>query len=140
MSSEAPIKTCFLKGQLKNNDQEYLYFNLCEKNVDISHGVWHLCITNCCFDMKETNGVFCGVSCNLIKELKFSDSNEIQSYFPSIACFFLKGQKIVYLEKTWFTINNQSNQLRLFFTNLDTNKKIQSDCFIYISLLLQRVK
>ena len=94
MSSEAPIKTCFLKGQLKNNDQEYLYFNLCEKNVDISHGVWHLCITNCCFDMKETNGVFCGVSCNLIKELKFSDSNEIQSYFPSIACFFLKGQKV----------------------------------------------
>ena len=138
--SDAPIKTCFLKGQLKTLNQEFLSYNLCEKNVDISHGLWNICILNSCFDMKDTNGVFCGVSCNLVKELMYSDTNEIKSFFPTIATFLLKGQKIVYLDKTWFTINNQSNQLRLYLTNIQNNKTISNDCTIYLTVLLQRIK
>jgi len=70
----------------------------------------------------------------------FTETNEIQSFFPYLSTFLLKGQKIVYLDKTWFTINNNSTQLRLFFTNLQTKQKVTNDCTIYVTVLLQRIK
>jgi hypothetical protein len=131
--SDAPIKTYFMTGNL--NTDEYLSTAICEQSTNISIGLWNICIDSVCVDIKDQNGFFCSISCNLVKDKKF---NTIIN--PRIATVFLKGRKIIYLDKTWFTINNLCSEIKLFFTNIETQKILSINCDLHVNLLLQRVK
>jgi hypothetical protein len=137
--SNAPIKSSVLNGNLNTGGS--LSSQICDQSSNISIGVWNICLSTICLDCKDPNGLFCEVSCNLVKDKRFNpETKQIETYNPSIATVFLKGRKIVYVEKTWFTVNNQCNDLKLFFTNIETNKQIVIDCRIFVTLLFQRMK
>jgi hypothetical protein len=131
--SDAPIKTYFMYGNLNTGGS--LSKAICEQSTNITIGLWNICVDSICVDCKDQNGFFCAISCNLVKDKQL---NTIIN--PRIATVFLKGRKIIYLEKTWFTINNPSLEIKIFFTNIQTNEMISIDCDLNINILLQRVK
>jgi hypothetical protein len=136
--SDAPVKNYFVSGNL--NRQSFLTSKICDQSTNISLGLWHICITSICLDCKEPNGIFCTISCNLVTDKRLNFDSKIETYHSPIATVFLKGRKIVYLEKTWYTINNQCSEIKLFFTNIHTGEVISTDCEIYVNVLFQRVK
>jgi hypothetical protein len=137
--SDAPIKTTYLKGNL--NQGATFSSQICEQSTNISHGLWHICVSSICIDCKDPNGAFCSISCNLVKDKKLNSvSKIIEQCNPSIATVFVKGRKIVYVDKTWFIINNQCTDLKLFFSNIETNDRLLIDCELVVTLLLQRIK
>jgi hypothetical protein len=131
--SDAPIKTYVLNGNL--NRSSTLSIQICDQSSNIFVGLWNICIASVCIDCKDQNGVFSSVSCNLIKDKQFNSFLN-----PPIATLFLKGRKIVYLDKTWFTINNQCPDVKLFFSNVQNNDTLNIDCELHVNILLQRVK
>ncbi len=137
--SDAPIKTYVLTGNL--NRRGTLSTELCQENTNISIGLWNMCISSICIDCKDQNGLFCTISCNLVKDKQLNPVTKVlQNSNSSIAAVFLKGRKIVYLDKTWFTINHQSSELKLFFSNFQNNELLFADCELFVTLLFQRVK
>jgi hypothetical protein len=137
--SDAPIKTTFVNGNLLRG--QTLSTQICEQSVNIAIGLWNICVSSICLNTKDQNGVFCSISCNLVKDKKINViTKNLETYNPAISTVFLKGKKIVYLDKTWFTINNQCTDLKLFFTNIETNGQIAIDCDIFVTVLFQRIK
>jgi hypothetical protein len=137
--SDAPLKTTFLSGNLQR--QSDFLNHICDQSTNLSLGLWNICISSIFINTKDQNGVFCSISCNLVKDKRINvKTKNLETYNPSISAVFLKGRKIVYLDKTWFTINNQCTDLKLFFTNIETQEHIEMDCELYITVLLQRIK
>ncbi len=138
--SDAPIKTSFLSGNL--NQGGTFSSQICDQSTNISIGLWNICVSSVSLDCKDVpNGVFCSISCNLVKDKQLnSQSKVLEAYNPSIATLFLKGRKIVYLDKTWFTINNQCTDIKLFFFNIENNEKLTINCELFVTLLFQRIK
>jgi hypothetical protein len=137
--SDAPIKTSILNGNLNRNST--LSNQICEYSSNISNGLWNICFPTFCFDAKDQTGIFASVTCNLVKDKRFNpETKQLETYNPVLASLFLKGRKIVYIEKTWFTINNQCSDVVLYFTNIQTNRKVTIDCEMFVTILFQRVK
>jgi hypothetical protein len=139
--SDNSVKTSYLNGNLINAGT--LSSLICEQSTNISIGLWNLCISSVCLNYKDQdqNGVFCSISCNLIKDKRYNtETKQTESYNPSIGTFFLKGRKIVYVEKTWFTINNQCSNIQLLFFNAFSNEKLKIDCDLHVTLLFKRIK
>jgi hypothetical protein len=136
--SDAPIKTSVLNGNLNSGT---LSSQICENSTNISNGLWNISFPTFCFDSKDQNGLFCSVSCNLVKDKRFNpQTKQLETYNPVLASLFLKGRKIVYIEKTWFTVNNQCSDIILYFTNMQTNRTLTIDCEMFVTILFQRVK
>jgi hypothetical protein len=136
--SDAPIKTYLLRGNL--NRGRFFVTPICTESTNISIGLWNLCISSICLDTKDSNGVFCSILCNLVIDKQLNLESKVETSNPPIATIFLKGRKIVYIDKTWFTINNQCSDIKLFFVNLQTQQPPLIDCELYVTVLLQRVK
>jgi hypothetical protein len=136
--SDAPLKSKVLSGNIRRAN---LSSEICEQSTNISTGLWNICVASICLDTKDQNGLFCAVSCNLVKDKKLNANTKVlETYNPVIATVFLKGRKIVYLDKTWFTINNQCTEIKLFFSNIQTNEQIIIDCDLHVTVLFQRIK
>jgi hypothetical protein len=137
--SDAPIKTSVLNGNLNRGGT--LSNEICQQSSNISLGLWNICLSTVCIDCKDSNGFFCSVSCNLVKDKRLNpETKQLETYNPTIATIFLKGRKIVYVEKTWFTINNQCSNVTLYFSNIQTKKLLVTDCEMNVTLLLQQMK
>jgi hypothetical protein len=137
--SDASLKTSILKGNLNRDGS--LTNQICNQSTNLTIGLWNICVSNVCLDCKDQTGFFSTVSCNLVSDKRFNSvTKQIETYNPPIATLMLKGRKIVYLEKTWFTINHQCSDVLLFFNNVQTNQKLITDCEITITLLFQRIK
>jgi hypothetical protein len=137
--SDAPIKSYILTGNL--NRRGLLSTELCQENTNISIGLWNVCVSSLCFDCKDLNGLFSKISCNLVIEKQLNPVTKmLETSNSNIGAVFFKGRKIVYLDKTWFTINHQSSELKLFFSNFQNNEPLLIDCEVYVTLLFQRVK
>lgn len=136
--SDAPIKTYFVSGNL--NSERVFSTLICDQSTNISIGLWKICISSICLDCKEVNGSFCSISCNLVTDKHLNSESKVETYHPSIATLFLKGRKIVYLEKTLFIINNQCSEIKLFFTNVENRQPLSIDSYMCINVLFQRVK
>jgi hypothetical protein len=137
--SDASIKTSILTGNL--NREANLTKQICYQSTNLTIGLWNICVSNICFDCKDQTGFFSTVTCNLVRDKRFnSETKQIETYNPPLATVFLKGRKIVYLEKTWFTINHQCSDVLLSFFNVQTNQMLITDCEITVTLLFQRIK
>jgi hypothetical protein len=137
--SDASLKTYTLSGNL--NQKGILSTDICEENTNISVGLWNVCISSICINCQDQNGQFCAISSNLVKHKQLNKvSKVLENVNPSISNVFLKGRKIVYLDKTWFTINNQCSEIKLFFSNMENTELLLIDCELYVTVLFQRVK
>jgi predicted transposase YbfD/YdcC len=146
--SDAPIKTLYLKGTLTEGIKIKLY-----PFSEFQQGRWNICISQMIFHL--TNEVrikekiipikdICAVSCNFIKVTQYSEANELQTVFQNLNIFLLQGtkndKKLINFEKKWSLINNSSEELKLYVTNLansDTFQHVEAN--FYFIVLLQRI-
>jgi hypothetical protein len=149
--SDSSIKTLTLKGNLKDN---YISVRLYPIN-DFSQGRWNMCVTQLIYHLKNdveiknvTQSVkeICGVSSNFVKGTKFNSSNELETIYQNLNLFLLQGLKNdkrqVNFDKTWSLINNFSEEIKLYISDLTEKSQTFSliDSDFYIIVLLQRIK
>jgi hypothetical protein len=88
----------------------------------------------------------CSVSSNFVKGTKFNSSNELETIYQNLNLFILQGLKNdkrqVNFDKTWSLINNFSEEIKLYISDLTEKSQTFSliDSDFYIIVLLQRIK
>jgi hypothetical protein len=147
--SNAPIKTLFLKGNLKDGIKIKLY-----PFSEFQQGRWNFSISQLIFNLKNEVNIngkvqsvkeICGLLCNFIKGTQYSVKNEIETIYQNLYMFILQGlkseKKLINFEKKWSLINNLSEELKIYVTNLADSaifEEIESD--FYVLVLLQRIE
>jgi hypothetical protein len=148
--SDQPINTFTLRGKLNGLCSIKLYpYN------EFQQGRWNICVSQLIYHIKNDVKIndkivlnykeICGCSCNFVKTKQYSvKTNELETVFQNLNLFLIQGPKnekrIINFERKWSLINNLSEELKLFVTNLSDSEifdKIESD--IYVIILLQRV-
>jgi hypothetical protein len=132
------VKSVILSGNL--NVKNSLKYKLCPNSTEFSQGLWNISIPSISFSCHERNvKELCQVSCNFVKAQRWSQNNEIESYEEPLGMFLLEtGSKTIYLDKIWFKLNSDSNELYLHVTN--TNEiALNIDCFISVLVLFQKI-
>jgi len=132
----------------------FLMGNLREKNgvLDIKlpydemrYNLWQFAIIDYSFECKvnQTN-VLGKISTNFVTDTCFTENSEIVSYQPVICQILLKGNALskqcIHLTPNWFYINSFNQKLQLFFKNIHTNELLSTDCNVYVSIIIQRIK
>ena len=147
--SDAPINTLTLKGKLVGGVKIKLY-----PFCDFQQGRWNICISQLIYHI--TNEVrindrvqqikeICGIKCNFVNSKEYSSNNEVETVFQNLNIFILQGvkndKKVVNFEKKWTLINNLSEELKIYVTNLANTQifnLVEAD--FYFVVLLQRIK
>ena len=149
--SDSSIKTLTLKGNLKNNSISASLYPI----SDFSQGRWNICISQLIYhlrnevkidDVTQSVKEICGVSTNLVKTTKVNSSNQLETVYQNLNLFLVQGQKNekrqVNFDKTWSLVNNFSEEIKLYISELTENSQTFSliECDFYIIVLLQRIK
>jgi hypothetical protein len=79
----------------------------------------------------------------LIKDLRLKNYQH-ETYNPVISTTLIKGKKdekkLQQMEQTWFLVNSSDSEIKLFFTNAESNIKIKHNCVLFVTVLLRQVK
>ena len=141
--SNGPIKTFYLKGNLRNNVISTTLYPISE----YSQGRWNFCVSQMIYHIKQDNiqDEICGLSTNFIKSTKFTSNNQIETIYQILNVFLIQGKlnqkKVINFEKTWSLINNFSEELKIYVNSLPRDQIVNEiDCDIYILILLQRIQ
>lgn len=138
------MKSLTLSGQLSETD--CLTYKL-YPNTEVNKGKWQMCVTSIsCTQLNSdaVTGQMALLSCNYVKDLKFSDNYTIDCFYPTLATVLLdtpatKKHKIEYLPENWFDINCYSDELRLFFLDPITKAILRSRYFVIVHILLRQI-
>lgn len=142
-SAKMTLKSVILTGNLsKVQHLSYKLYPSCEFNT----GTWQMCVTSVAFSqVNETStSQLALINCNIVKDLKMEHNYTIATFYPTLAtvlmqCDRKQKQKIDYLPDNWFTINNYSDEVRLYFLHPETKAILKSDVFVVVHLLLKRI-
>ena len=139
--SDIPLRTFSLKANIPNSSILKTQF----VQSETKSGLWQICIKDIAIIFKADINIISAIQCNLVKDLKFkNETGGLESYNPTIGVFPLKGKlnekKLIQFEKCWFQINAPNSELKLYVTNVETETSIDSDCELYVTVLMQRIK
>lgn len=143
MSEYGPIKSILVNGNVKKLNGELKVKIPFE---EIRQGLWQLCILNVAYEASEKVNLISSISTNYITDVRYNQSDIIETYSPSLALILLKNtsttefKAVQQFEKNWFFVNNLSEQLILNFQNVKNNQKVTNDINLYVTVLLQRKK
>ena len=137
--SDVPIKSFVLEGSL--NLETFLDYQFA--NNETRNGLWHMCVRDIAYTAVEELNLIVRLSTNLVKDFRLKN-NRRETYNPAIATFLLKAKptkkKIFQLEPIWFEINCANSELKLYFTNAETNIVCSNNCKVFVTILMQQIK
>jgi hypothetical protein len=139
--SDIPLRTFSLKANIPNSSILKTQF----VQSETKSGLWQICIKDIAIIFKADINIISAIQCNLVKDLKFkNETGGLESYNPTIGVFPLKGKlnekKLIQFEKCWFLINAPNSELKLYVTDLESEASLDSNCDLYITVLMQRIK
>lgn len=143
MVEYGPIKSLLLNGNLKNLNGE---LKLKIPFEELRIGLWQICILDVGFEALEKINLIVSISTNFVTDIKYNQSDFIETYSPTLSLILLKNtsatstKSVVHLEKNWFFVNNLSEHLNLNFKNVSDNNPVNSNCNVYVTVLMQRKK
>lgn len=137
------LKSVILSGNLKKQENlTYKLYPSCEYNT----GTWQMCVTSVSFSQVEESSVsqLALLNCNMVKDLKMEHNYTIATFYPTLASVYIscdkkQKQKIDYLPENWFTINNYSDEIRIYFLHPQTKAILKPNVFVVVHLLLKRI-
>lgn len=130
-----------VKGLIKTTNK--LSVNLCIPSFNA--GAWMIAVSTVSFQAKENNlNGICNISTNLIKGQRFSLSNRVEIYNPTIATVLLKASlhenSVIYLGQNWFTVNELSDTLEIKLEHFENSLPFLHNTFLSFNVLLKKVK
>jgi hypothetical protein len=133
----SPISTINLSGKLTS-----LTYMMYPSN-ELSQGLWNLSLYEVVVNTIGWEGNFAvGISCNLVRSLKYNKNNEAESCNPILATFVIKSNAITKysFDSAWTLINSVEESLKIHFIDLETQKILNKECTIHVLIRLQRIK
>jgi hypothetical protein len=132
------IKSVLIQGKIK----EKLVYKLYPSN-EFSEGVWNLCLVSISYSTDTNDNVkdIFSISCNVVKNQRFSESNEIEIYDQPLNSFLLDTslkKNTIYFGTQWFHINAISNEIKFCLKN-ETSQEILFNAKIFAQVIFQRI-
>jgi hypothetical protein len=133
-----PIKSVLVKGKIK----EKIVYQLCP-STEFSNGVWNLSLVSISYSTNTTDNVkdIFTISCNVVKNQKFSETNEIENYDQPLNSFLLDSslkKNTIYFGTQWFHINAISNELKFSIKN-ETSQETLFNAMIFVNVIFQKI-
>lgn len=131
-----------VKGNLKTNKG---ILSIVLANEEIRSNLWQISFHECSFAVKEPINNILGFSTNFVKDVTFDETiKEKKNYFPILKQTALKAnatdKKVIRFEEAWFYINNSNEYFTVDVIDLETQKNINLDCEVFLTIIFQRVK
>lgn len=138
---EGPCHSVLLKGNIKGSGQ----LSILIPNAILQHGLWQICIKTISFQSLEIVNNSITIDANYVNDLKYSITNEIESYNAILSLFLLKANvneiKVFQLFETWFVCNSIKPLLELTFRNsLNNEILINLNVNFQILVLFKRIR
>lgn len=137
------LKSLVLTGNLK--EVQHLSYKLYPSS-EFNTGTWQMCVTSVAYNQVEETSVnqLALLNCNMVKDLKMEHNYTIATFYPTLTsvlmnCDKKQKNKIDYLPDNWFTINNYSDEVRIYFLHPKTKAILKTNVFVVVHLLLKRV-
>lgn len=129
-----------VQGNIKNSSKLSVKLHIPHFFV----GAWMLAVSTIAYQPKENNiNVICNVSTNLIKSQKYTTTNRLEFYHPTICTVLLKANitdlKVIQLDPIWYTVNDVSDTLEIDFNHFELLSPILHNTFLSVNVLIKRV-
>ena len=137
--SDVAKKCIVLNANLK--DVEYLNYNFAKSET--RHGLWQVCVKDVAISFAEEINSIAQISSNLVIDQRLRNYTP-ETFNTVIATILIKGKigekKFQQIDQTWFEVNKSDSEVKLFFIDAESNERIKTNCKVFVSLLLKRIR
>jgi hypothetical protein len=135
------MSVLYCKGSLKTG---YILVPL-SPQLQVCRGLWEISVKELIYDSTECPevvGTPTGIALNFVKSFVFSQQTKrFETIFSPVQIFSLEASQ-PNIQKTfsenWVTINNFSEELRIYFKNLKTDEPLICNCKVYLLLYIKK--
>jgi hypothetical protein len=127
-----------LAGNLSKNNLRLRPHNYPE----LSRGVWNMRISHCVVDNATSEEYCAGISSNLVKGYKSSNSGQTTAAYSILILFLLprNSKQVINFTSGWHCINNYNEEMVINIVDLKTQEKLTIDCDVYMNIQFQRIQ